>query len=72
MADFKFEPMRSLIYVNVAKEDFRPNLERWLYKTHIPDSISQFEPSLKVWSEILFSNIDINEASHRFKFKICP
>ena len=44
MADFKFEPMRSLIYVNVAKEDFRPNLERWLYKTHIPDSISQFEP----------------------------
>lgn len=44
MADFKFEPMRSLIYVNVAKEDYRPNLLRWLYKTHIPDSISQFEP----------------------------
>ena len=44
MADFKFEPMRSLIYVNCAKEDYRPKLERWLYKTHIPDSISQFEP----------------------------
>lgn len=44
MADFKFEPMRSLIYVNVAKEDYRPKLERWLYKTHVPDSISQFEP----------------------------
>lgn len=44
MADFKFEPMRSLIYVDVAKEDFRPKLERWLYKTHVPDSISQFEP----------------------------
>lgn len=44
MADFKFEPMRSLIYVDVAKEDFRPKLERWLYKVHVPDSISQFEP----------------------------
>lgn len=44
MADFKFEPMRSLIYVDCANEDYRPNLQRWLYKTHIPDSISQFEP----------------------------
>ena len=44
MADFKFEPMRSLIYVNCIKEDFRPKLQRWLYKTHIPDSIGQFEP----------------------------
>ncbi len=44
MADFKFEPMRSLIYVNCADEDYRPNLTRWLYKTHIPESISQFEP----------------------------
>lgn len=44
MADFKFEPMRSLIYVNVAKEDYRPKLAHWLYSTHIPESISQFEP----------------------------
>lgn len=44
MADFKFEPMRSLIYVNVAKEDYRPKLLRWLYKVHVPESISQFEP----------------------------
>lgn len=44
MADFKFEPMRSLIWVNVAKEDFRPKLSHWLYSTHIPESISQFEP----------------------------
>ena len=44
MADFKFEPMRSFIYVNVVKEDYRPKLLRWLYKTHVPDSISQFEP----------------------------
>lgn len=44
MADFKFEPMRSLIYVDCVKEDYRPNLTRWLYKTHVPESISQFEP----------------------------
>lgn len=44
MADFKFEPMRSLIYVNVAKEDYRPKLHHWLYGTHVPESISQFEP----------------------------
>ena len=44
MADFKFEPMRSLIYVDCAREDYRPKLQRWLYKTHIPDSIGQFEP----------------------------
>ena len=36
--------MRSLIYVDCVSEDYRPKLQRWLYKTHIPDSISQFEP----------------------------
>lgn len=44
MADFKFEPMRSLIYVDCAKEDFRPKLLHWLYGVHVPESISQFEP----------------------------
>ena len=44
MADFKFEPMRSLIYVDCVSEDYRPKLQRWLYKVHVPDSISQFEP----------------------------
>ena len=44
MSEFKFQPMRSLIYVDVVDEDYRPKLQRWLYKTHIPDSISLFEP----------------------------
>ena len=45
MADFpNFEPMRSLIYVDCVSEDYRPKLQRWLYKVHVPDSISQFEP----------------------------
>ncbi len=44
MADFKFEPMRSIIFVDCADEDYRPKLQRWLYKVHVPDSISQFQP----------------------------
>jgi len=39
-----FEPMRSLIFVDLAKEDYRIKLENWLYRYHIPDSISQFGP----------------------------
>ncbi len=39
-----FEPMRSLIFVDVAKEDYRIKLENWLYRYHIQDSISQFGP----------------------------
>ena len=40
----EFQPMRSLIYVDVVKEQYRHRLQHWLYKTHIPDSISQFGP----------------------------
>jgi hypothetical protein len=40
----EFNPMRSLIYVDVVKEDYRHMLKHWLYKHHIPDSISQFGP----------------------------
>lgn len=39
-----FYPVRSLIYVDLAKEDYRIKLENWLYRYHIPDSISQFGP----------------------------
>ena len=40
----EFEPLRSLIYINVAKEDYRHKLQNWLYRTHVPESIAQFEP----------------------------
>lgn len=40
----EFNPMRSLIYVDVVKEDYRVKLENYLYRYHIPDSISQFGP----------------------------
>ncbi|AEE92356.1 conserved protein of unknown function [Tepidanaerobacter acetatoxydans Re1] len=42
--DTEFKPMRSLIYVGVAKEEYRHKLKNWLYRYHIPDSISQFAP----------------------------
>ena len=34
---FEFNLMRSLIYVGLAKEEYRPKLEEWLYKYHVPD-----------------------------------
>lgn len=40
----EFMPTRSLIYVHCAREEYRHRLQRWLYTTHIPDSISQFAP----------------------------
>jgi len=40
----EFNPMRSLIYVDVVKEDYRVKLENWLYYHHVPESISQFGP----------------------------
>lgn len=40
----EFKPMRSLIYVDVVREDYRHMLKHWLYKHHIADSISQFGP----------------------------
>ncbi len=44
MREEKFQPMRSLIYVDVAHEDYRIKLENWLYRYHIADSMSQFGP----------------------------
>jgi len=40
----EFCPMRSLIYVGLSKEKYRHLLQNWLYRVHIPDSISQFGP----------------------------
>ena len=39
-----FNPMRSLIYVDCVKEDYRHKLKDWLYRFHIAESISQFGP----------------------------
>lgn len=39
-----FEPTRSFIMVSVRDDSDLPAAYRWLYKDHVDDSISQFEP----------------------------
>ena len=41
---YDFKIMRSLIYVGLAKEEYRAKLENWLYKYHVPESISKLQP----------------------------
>ena len=41
---YDFKLMRSLIYVGLAKEEYRAKLEHWLYYHHIPESISKLSP----------------------------
>lgn len=59
-----FEPMRSLIYVDCAKEDYRIKLENWLYKYHIPDSISQFGPYVSKYA--FYSALPVPEGGERY------
>ena len=44
MAKIEYEPYRSLIYVDCAKEEYRHRLQYWLYSRHVPDSIAKFDP----------------------------
>lgn len=39
-----FRPMRSLIFVDCCKEEYRHKLLHWLYFHHVPESISKFAP----------------------------
>ena len=41
---FASRPMRSLIYVDCVREEYRHRLLHWLYALHVPDSISKFGP----------------------------
>lgn len=40
----EFRPMRGVILQNIRSDNDRPAVMRWLYKTHVPESISQFMP----------------------------
>ena len=40
----EFRPMRSFILQNFRSDNDRPKVWRWLYKQHVPESISQFMP----------------------------
>ncbi|WP_277935407.1 hypothetical protein [Parablautia muri] len=39
-----FELMKSVLYVDVIREQYRTKMLHWLYRYHIPESISQFAP----------------------------
>src|SRR6056297_3496465 len=39
-----YTPMRSFILNHVRSDNDRPKAFRWLYKQHVPESISQFMP----------------------------
>lgn len=41
---FEYRPMRSVIYVDCVREEYRHKLQHWLYSVHVPDSISKFGP----------------------------
>ena len=41
---FDYRPMRSVIYVDCVREEYRHRLQHWLYAIHIPDSVSKFTP----------------------------
>jgi hypothetical protein len=41
---FEFNPTRSLIFVRVAREEYRHKLRHWLYRYHVAESMAQFEP----------------------------
>ena len=41
---FDYQPMRSVIYVDCVREEYRHRLQHWLYAVHVPDSISKFAP----------------------------
>lgn len=41
---FDYRPMRSVIYVDCVREEYRHRLQHWVYAVHVPDSISKFAP----------------------------
>ena len=44
MGDITYQPLRSLIFVDCVKEEYRHKLQHWLYYYHAPESIAKFEP----------------------------
>ena len=41
---FEYRPMRSVIYVDCVREEYRHRLQHCLYSVHVPDSIAKFTP----------------------------
>ena len=45
---FEYRPMRSVIYVDCVREEYRHRLQHWLYAIHVPDSIKCSLPWLLI------------------------
>lgn len=48
---YEFSPMRSMIFTDVAKEEYRHKLLKW-HMLHVEDSIAQFQPYATKYSFI--------------------
>lgn len=46
----EYRPMRSFILNNIRSDNDRPKGFRWLYKQHVPESMSQFAPYCSKYS----------------------
>ncbi|MCD8149391.1 MAG: acetyl-CoA hydrolase [Clostridiales bacterium] len=44
MGEITYQPLRSLIFVDCVKEEYRHRLQHWLYYYHVPESMAKFEP----------------------------
>lgn len=59
-----FQPMRSLIYVDCVREQYRHKLKHWLYYYHVPESISQFQPYVSKYA--FYSALPVPPEGERF------
>lgn len=59
-----FQPMRSLIYAHCKYEQFRHKMIHFLYGTHVPESIAQFQPYVTKYA--FYNALPIPEEGDRF------
>lgn len=61
---FEYRPMRSVIYVDCVREEYRCRLRHWLYNVHIPDSINKFTPYCNKYT--FYSALPVPPEGERF------
>lgn len=68
---FEFNPMRSMIFTDLAKEQYRHKLLKW-HMLHVEDSIAQFQPYVTKYS--FYSALPVPPDSEPFapaRFHLC-
>lgn len=67
----EFNPMRSMIFTDVAKEEYRHKLLKW-HMLHVEDSIAQFEPYVTKYA--FYQALPVPPEGERFgaaRFHLC-